>query len=111
MYYFRRSKHTMTWVSLQSDVVSVTHRILLWNDMPDGSVVAEARDLFASGAKGPHQKFVRSRGYLVENWTAHSAIVMAFKHDLHTMRFGSTAKVLLKCKLKYYRISECCIQP
>ena len=24
----------------------------------------------------------------------------------HTMRFGSTAKVLLKCKLKYYRISE-----
>ena len=26
---------------------------------------------------------------------------------LGTMRFGSTAKVLLKCKLKYYRISEC----
>ena len=26
---------------------------------------------------------------------------------IHTMRFGSTAKVLLKCKLKYYRISEC----
>ena len=24
-----------------------------------------------------------------------------------TLRFGSTAKVLLKCKLKYYRISEC----
>ena len=24
-----------------------------------------------------------------------------------TMRFGSTAKVPLKCKLKYYRISEC----
>ena len=24
-----------------------------------------------------------------------------------TMRFGSTANVLLKCKLKYYRISEC----
>ena len=24
------------------------------------------------------------------------------------MRFGSTAKVLLKCKLEYYRISECC---
>ena len=24
-----------------------------------------------------------------------------------TMRFGSTAKVLLKCNLKYYRISEC----
>ena len=24
-----------------------------------------------------------------------------------TMRFGSTAKVLLKCKLKYYGISEC----
>ena len=23
------------------------------------------------------------------------------------MRFGSTAQVLLKCKLKYYRISEC----
>ena len=23
------------------------------------------------------------------------------------MRSGSTAKVLLKCKLKYYRISEC----
>ncbi len=26
---------------------------------------------------------------------------------VHTMRFGSTAKVLLKCKLKYCRISEC----
>ena len=26
-----------------------------------------------------------------------------------TMRFGSTAKVLLKCKLKYYRISECAV--
>ena len=26
-----------------------------------------------------------------------------------TMRFGSTAKVLLKCKLKYYRISECLV--
>ena len=25
----------------------------------------------------------------------------------HTMRFGSTAKVLAKCMLKYYRISEC----
>ena len=24
----------------------------------------------------------------------------------HTMRFGSTAKVLAECKLKYYRISE-----
>ena len=24
-----------------------------------------------------------------------------------TMRFASTAKVLAKCKLKYYRISEC----
>ena len=24
-----------------------------------------------------------------------------------TMRFGSTAKVLAECKLKYYRISEC----
>ena len=31
-------------------------------------------------------------------------------HD-HTMRFGSTAKVLLKCKLKYYRISECDQRP
>ncbi len=27
------------------------------------------------------------------------------------MRFGSTAKVLLKCKLKYYRISECVREP
>ena len=26
---------------------------------------------------------------------------------LCTMRFGSSAKVLAKCKLKYYRISEC----
>ena len=26
-----------------------------------------------------------------------------------TLRFGSTAKVLLKCKLKYYRISECSV--
>ena len=30
---------------------------------------------------------------------------------LRTMRFGSTAKVLLKCKLKYYRISESCASP
>ncbi len=30
---------------------------------------------------------------------------------LCTMRFGSTAKVLLKCKLKYYRISECFAVP
>ena len=27
-----------------------------------------------------------------------------------TMRFGSTAKVLAVCKLKYYRISECVLQ-
>ena len=26
---------------------------------------------------------------------------------LLTMRFGSTAKVLAKCMLKYYRLSEC----
>ena len=26
---------------------------------------------------------------------------------LHTMKFGSTAKVLAECKLKYYSISEC----
>ena len=26
---------------------------------------------------------------------------------LRTMRFGSTAKLLAECKLKYYRISEC----
>ena len=29
-----------------------------------------------------------------------------------TLRFGSTAKVLAKCMLKYYRISECgCLEP
>ena len=27
--------------------------------------------------------------------------------DLFTMRLGSTGKVPLKCKLEYYRISEC----
>ena len=27
--------------------------------------------------------------------------------ELRTMRFGSTAKVLAECQLKYYRISEC----
>ena len=26
-----------------------------------------------------------------------------------TMRFGSTSKVLAKCKLKYYRVSECMV--
>ena len=31
--------------------------------------------------------------------------------SLPTMRFGSTAKVLLKCKLKYYRISQCSLPP
>ena len=37
-------------------------------------------------------------------------------HDLPTcnawctMRFGSAATVLAKCKLKYYRISECGVQ-
>ena len=30
-----------------------------------------------------------------------------FRGHRPTMRFGSTAKVLLRCKLKYYRISEC----
>ena len=29
------------------------------------------------------------------------------KEDMRTMRFVSTARVLPKCKLKYYRISEC----
>ena len=41
-------------------------------------------------------------------------LLSAFSIDLRqvrrqtpvTMRFGSTAKVLAKCKLKYYRISE-----
>ncbi len=33
--------------------------------------------------------------------------VLSFvRQELHTMRFGSTAQVLLKYKLKYYRISE-----
>ena len=35
-------------------------------------------------------------------WTFESATIF----QDHTMRFGSTAKVLAKCKLKYYRISE-----
>ena len=35
------------------------------------------------------------------------AIATNAGHCPLTMRFGSTAKVLLKCKLKYYRISEC----
>ena len=30
-------------------------------------------------------------------------------HDHHTMRFGSTAKELAECQIKYYRISECII--
>ena len=28
---------------------------------------------------------------------------------LHTVRCGSTAKVLADCKLKYYRTSGCCV--
>ena len=40
-------------------------------------------------------------------WTA----VTRFPWVRLTMRFGSTAKVLLKCKLKYYRISECACLP
>ena len=50
------------------------------------------------------------------NWQGHSNKPSGFlqpqlaagascRHG-HTMRFGSTAQVLLKCKLKYYRISE-----
>ena len=35
--------------------------------------------------------------------------VQAPCQPLSTMRFASTAKVLLKCKLKYYRISECSV--
>ena len=38
------------------------------------------------------------------------AVILAdrnLQRPVGTMRFGSTAKVLLKCKLKYYRISEC----
>ena len=30
-------------------------------------------------------------------------------NDLCTMRFVTTAKVLAEYKLKYYRISECCM--
>ena len=30
-----------------------------------------------------------------------------YQTDHCTMRFGSTAKVLAKCRLKYYRFSEC----
>ncbi len=33
--------------------------------------------------------------------------VRGYRASLRTMRFGSTAKVLAECKLKYYRISEC----
>ena len=40
-----------------------------------------------------------------EDWTCRPALSRA--HG--TMRFGSAAKVLLKCKLKYYRISECMV--
>ena len=34
-------------------------------------------------------------------------IQMAVPSELRTVKFGSTAKVLAKCKLTYYRISEC----
>ncbi len=34
------------------------------------------------------------------------SIVDLGPQHLHTLRFGSTANVLAKCKLKYYRISE-----
>ena len=37
--------------------------------------------------------------------------LISWRQDARTMRFGSTAKVLLKCKLKYYRISECARMP
>ena len=33
--------------------------------------------------------------------------MLSFSNRLGTMTFGSSAKVLAKCKLKYYRISEC----
>ena len=40
------------------------------------------------------------------DWHVLASKCTAGEHG-RTMRFGSTAKVLLKFKLKYYRISEC----
>ncbi len=37
------------------------------------------------------------------------AIIVRQRQLLHTMRFGSTAEVLAECRLKYYRVSACCI--
>ena len=57
------------------------------------------------GEEPPHGQFRPSAQ--VSKRTASST--QCGEHPCHTMRFGSTAKVLLKCKLKYYRISECVI--
>ena len=48
----------------------------------------------------------RERGMREMLWEISRFILRTGGHQ-HTMRFGSTAKVLLKCKLKYYRILEC----
>ena len=44
----------------------------------------------------------------LQSWSAHVSDLFPPSARAHrTMRFGSTAKILAKCRLKYYRISEC----
>ena len=79
--------------------------------IPQGGLASSV--LFQEGAGlGPEPLMYASGQILPENKVQPDLV----KSDLfaacapmqqHTMRFGSTAKVLLKCKLKYYRISEC----
>ena len=49
--------------------------------------------------------------YTLDTWVPASRVWHLQTNQPCTMRFGSTAKVLLKCKLKYYRISECLVDP
>ena len=53
-----------------------------------------------------------SRGKLCSSLFGNSPALALQARDkaVCTMRFWSTAKVLAKCKLQYYRISECCAQ-
>ena len=67
---------------------------------------SEAAEAAVQPGRSAAQSTILSR--LLEELIHHSKPeVKSSVHQHSTMRFGSTAKVLLKCKLKYYRISEC----
>ena len=66
---------------------------------------------FASWSEVPKPAANMGSGRLSQHSSTAMSAETTTGEGRSTMRFGSTAKVLLKCKLKYYRISECAAKP